>query len=318
MTSALLRYGTILLAALGFFMITQVVKAQKEKSPPQSTEPPVSPAQKPFQHAVAATGIIEALSENVSLGAPIAGLVSEVSVKVNQTVKKGDVVFSLDDRDLQAEETSAKAQAITAQASVVVSNAQLEKVRIQLERITRLKDSGAVSSEDFDNRQAEFNVAEAQLKAAQASLESSQASLKRLTQLRERLVVRAPRDGTILQVNIRPGEYLTTSPKAPAVVLGDLDRFQIRADIDEQNAIRIRQDQKAEGYLKGDPKVKLKLEFSRIEPYVIPKVSLTGASTERVDTRVLQVIYTFARAAGDPPLYVGQQVDLFIEAPESR
>jgi HlyD family secretion protein len=200
---------------------------------------------------------------------------------------------------------------------VVVSNAQLEKVRIQLERITRLKDSGAVSSEDFDNRQAEFNVAEAQLKAAQASLESSQASLKRLTQLRERLVVRAPRDGTILQVNIRPGEYLTT-PKAPAVVLGDLDRFQIRADIDEQNAIRIRQDQKAEGYLKGDPKVKLKLEFSRIEPYVIPKVSLTGASTERVDTRVLQVIYTFARAAGDPPLYVGQQVDLFIEAPESR
>ena len=49
--------------------------------------------------------------------------------------------------------------------------------------------------------------------------------------------------------------------------------------------------------------------------YIIPKMSLTGASTERVDTRVLQVIYSLTRPQ-DPPLYVGQQVDVFIEAPE--
>ena len=51
-----------------------------------------------------------------------------------------------------------------------------------------------------------------------------------------------------------------------------------------------------------------------MEPYVIPKVSLTGASTERIDTRVLQVIYSLTRPAS-PPLYVGQQVNVFIEAP---
>jgi hypothetical protein len=45
---------------------------------------------------------------------------------------------------------------------------------------------------------------------------------------------------------------------------------------------------------------------------VIPKVSLTGSSTERVDTRVLQVIYSMKRPE-NPPLYVGQQVDVFIE-----
>jgi HlyD family secretion protein len=55
------------------------------------------------------------------------------------------------------------------------------------------------------------------------------------------------------------------------------------------------------------------LEFVHIEPYVIPKVSLTGASTERVDTRVLQVIFSMNRP-DEPPLYVGQQVDVFIEA----
>ncbi len=51
----------------------------------------------------------------------------------------------------------------------------------------------------------------------------------------------------------------------------------------------------------------------RFEPYVVPKRSLTGESTERVDTRVLQAIYSFDR--GDLTIYVGQQMDVFIEAP---
>ena len=54
----------------------------------------------------------------------------------------------------------------------------------------------------------------------------------------------------------------------------------------------------------------------RTEPYVIPKKSLTGGTAERVDTRVLQGIY----AVVDPgfPAYVGQQVDVFIEAAPRR
>jgi len=55
------------------------------------------------------------------------------------------------------------------------------------------------------------------------------------------------------------------------------------------------------------------LTFVRIEPFVTPKKSLTGSSSERVDTRVLQVIYRFAAGSGGPKTYVGQQVDVFIE-----
>jgi hypothetical protein len=54
------------------------------------------------------------------------------------------------------------------------------------------------------------------------------------------------------------------------------------------------------------------LQFVRFEPYVVPKKSLTGDSTERVDTRVLQVLYSFNRDT--LPLYVGQQMDVFIAA----
>ena len=68
----------------------------------------------------------------------------------------------------------------------------------------------------------------------------------------------------------------------------------------------------ARATLKGQPKEWFPLKFVRIEPYVIPKKSLTGDNTERVDTRVLQVIY--AVDAADKRLFVGQQVDVFIDA----
>ena len=59
--------------------------------------------------------------------------------------------------------------------------------------------------------------------------------------------------------------------------------------------------------------MRMALEFVRFEPYVIPKKSLTGDSTERVDTRVLQVIYRVKNE--NAPLYVGQQMDVYIDAP---
>jgi len=57
------------------------------------------------------------------------------------------------------------------------------------------------------------------------------------------------------------------------------------------------------------------LKLVWVEPYVVPKKSLTGDSTERVDTRVLQALYSFDRAS--LPAYVGQQMDVFIEAPDT-
>ena len=276
-------------------------------------DPPVPPPHKPFAEAVAATGILEALSENVAIGVPLPGLITEVAVKVNDRVKKDQPLMKLDDRDLQAERLSNQAQQEMSRAQIAVSEAQLAKLESQLSRLSSVNDSRAVSQEDLENRKQDVAVAQAQLVAARAQLAASETALKRLDLLIGRLTIRAPRDGTIIQVNVRSGEYAATSPKSPAIILGETDKLQVRADIDEQNATRIRKGQAAFGYLKGDPTITFPLEFIRIEPYVIPKVSLTGSSTERVDTRVLQIIYSLTRPS-DLPLYVGQQVDVFIEA----
>ena len=313
--SKLLRYGSIAAALCGVIAIVLVSRTQAEREMPSAGDPPIMPPQKPFPEAVAATGILEALSENVAIGVPLPGLVSEVLVKVNDSIKKDQPLLRLDDRDLRAELLSTQAQQEISRAQIHVSEAQLAKLEAQLARLNAVSDSRAVSREDLENRSQDVAVSQAQLAAARAQLAASETSLKRIALLIERLTVRAPRDGSIIQVNIRAGEYAATAPKTPTLILGETAKLQVRADIDEQNATRIRAGQKAYGYLKGDPTVTFPLEFIRVEPYVIPKVSLTGSSTERVDTRVLQVIYSLVRPS-EPPLYVGQQVDVFIEAPD--
>jgi hypothetical protein len=82
--------------------------------------------------------------------------------------------------------------------------------------------------------------------------------------------------------------------------------------VDEHEAWRVIAGASAIAHLRGDSSRKTPLQFVRFEPYVVPKKSLTGDSTERVDRRVLQVIYRIERQ--DLPLFVGQQMDVFIDA----
>ena len=130
------------------------------------------------------------------------------------------------------------------------------------------------------------------------------------------LTIRAPRAGTVLQVNTRAGEHAALAPTEPLMILGETDKLQVRADVDEQNAPLVRAGQPAVAFLKGDTRSPIPLRFVRIEPFVIPKRSLTGDSVERVDTRVLQIIFQLDRPL--TPLYVGQQVDVFIQRPTNQ
>jgi len=102
----------------------------------------------------------------------------------------------------------------------------------------------------------------------------------------------------------------------PLILLGDTATFQIRADIDEVNAPLVVPGNAAVAYLKGRTEQAIPLIFDRIEPYIVPKRSLTGDNQERVDTRVLQVIYRFKKPPF--PVYVGQQVDVFIDRTETQ
>lgn len=292
----LLKKATFYIAIAGIG--ATAVMASRMSAKPTETPPPIDPSPKPYEVSVAASGIIEAMSENVSIGVPEAGLVTKVHVSVSDAVKAGQPLFMLDDRELDA-------RLRVNIANARVADATLRRLEDQLARLKGVNDPRAVSQDEVRTRENDVAVARAQLEAANAQVGQDLVSLARLT-------IRAPRDGTILQVNIRPGEYASATPKEPAMLLGDVEHLQVRADVDEQNAPRLQPGQTATAYLKGDTTQPIELSFVRVEPYVVPKTSLTGASTERVDTRVLQVIYSFKRPA-ERPVYVGQQVDLFVK-----
>jgi HlyD family secretion protein len=311
--SLLVRYSTFALAILGFWLMSQVLQTIHASENAVIPPPTVTPPQKPYAKSIAGTGIVEALSENVAIGVAVPGLVTEVYVKVSSKVKKGDPLLKIDDRELSAQIVTQRAQVAVAQAAVELKKANLAKVEDMLARLAAVDDKRAISMDDLKNRGNDVAVAKADVGSVEAQLLAAQATVKTTEMLLERLVVKAPRDGTVLQANIRIGEYAGIQPKTAAMVLGDLDQLQVRCDIDEQNAVRMKPDMPAQAFIKGDAKTAIPLKFIRIEPYVIPKMSLTGSSTERVDTRVLQVIYSLDRPT-ERTLYVGQQVDIFIDA----
>lgn len=291
-----LRNFLVALAIVGLILTAAIYTRVHHK--PDKKPPIVSPSFSPYENTVAASGIVEALSENIQIGAPSSGLVKSVDIKVSERVKKDAPLFTLDDREL-------KGKLLVQQATVETRKANLKKLKDQLARLQNVKDPRAVSQDDITTKTNDVNVAEAELKVAIAEVEETKLLLDRLT-------VRAPKDGVILKNDLRVGQFVQATREGGFLILGDLDQLQVRVDVDEQNATRIRPSLPAVAYPKNDTKHEIPLHFLRIEPFVIPKRSLTGNSDERVDTRVLQLIYTFEQNP-DYPLFVGQQVDVYID-----
>lgn len=290
-----------LLPALAFAGVTLgiiiAIQGAKTVAP---AKPVATPAHSPYAIFVAGTGIIEASSENIAIGTTLGGIVTRIYVQIGSQVKAGDPLFMIDDRTHRAE------IALRENALKVVE-AQLADARDELAFNENLSDKAAVSAEDTSKRRNNVRIIEAQLAQARAQLASAQTELDKLT-------VRAPVDGQVLQLKVHLGEYAPAGVLGtPLIMLGSVEPLHVRADVDEDDAWRIRSGAVATGCLRGNKDISTPLKFVRFEPYVLPKRSLTGDSTERVDTRVLQVIFSFRR--GDLPLFVGQQMNVFIDAP---
>ncbi|MEY2805597.1 MAG: hypothetical protein RIR65_14 [Planctomycetota bacterium] len=313
--------------------------------------PVAEPARAPFAATIAGAGIVEARSRNIAIGAQVGGVVARVGVDVGSRVKAGDLLFSVDDRKERAamqvaESAVAVARAELARlaaqpraedlppwrAAVAVAEAQLAEARTQLALVESVVDKRAVAQQELDRRRSAVAIAEARLAEARSDLDkaslpawepelamararlaSSEASVAAARADLELVAVRSPIDGVVLQVEVRPGEYAPAGASArPLLLLGDLSRLHVRVDIDESDAWRFKDGAAARAFVRGNRELAVDLEFVRSEPYVLPKRSLTGESTERVDTRVLQVVYAFdpARLSVRP----GMQMDVFVDA----
>ncbi len=322
-----------------------------------SPAPPAMPPRSPFAATLACSGIVEAQSENIAVGSATPGVVVEVLVKVGERVEAGTPLFRLDDRDLRGELEVRKAAVSQAKAEVIRLEAEPRQETIPplvatvneakataiaaadaLRRAEDLFAKQVITEQDAIEKREADAFASAALQKAEAELAlreagswnydrdvSRAAVLKAEADLAkteidiDRLNVRSFVAGEVLQVNVRPGEFVGAPPGQPLIVLGNVDRLHVRVDIDEFEIDRFDPAFAARAVPRGSAGTEYTLTFVRVEPFVVPKKSLTGDNSERVDTRVLQVIYDCSPERDGPSgqgkrLFVGTQVDVFIEA----
>jgi multidrug resistance efflux pump len=342
------KFGLPIIAIVLIAFSVKYLADAQERAP--QLPPPIQPAENPFPNTVAGAGLVEPQTENISVGSSVPGVVVEVMVRVGQKVKAGEPLFRLDDRELKAELAVRRAmladatasldrlsamprpeEVPSAEAQVREAQADWENWEKQWARGEELVTKNAMSEEEFlDRKQSaiqareRFARAEADLsllkagawefdkRVTQSAVDRAQAQVKQIETDLDRLVVRALVDGEVLQVNVRPGEFIGAPPDQALIFLGNVTQLHVRVDIDEYDIPRFVPEAPARATLKGQPDVWFPLKFVRVEPYVIPKRSLTGDNTERVDVRVLQVIYAIDTAG--KRLFVGQQLDVFVDA----
>jgi multidrug efflux pump subunit AcrA (membrane-fusion protein) len=333
---------------MGLYMVAQgsnpVIPAQPVAPPPLT----------PFRSALSGTGIVESSSGNVQVATPVSGLVTEMLVEAGDRVKAGDPLFRLDDRTHRAElEVREAAVAVAeaqladllampraedippAEARVTEAQSLLADAEENLRLAQAVEDRRAISAEELSRRQFAVAGARARLATAEAELlrikagafapeiaiakarvQEAKAHRELARTELDRLTIKAPVTGKILARNLYAGEFAVAGPTDdPLLLIGETDTLYVRVDIDENDAWRFSNSAPAKAYLRGNKEFFAPITYVRTEPYVVPKRSLTGEATERVDTRVLQILYSFPATA--LPVQVGQLMDVYVEDSET-
>lgn len=340
----------VLLAGLCVLLLAVFMWNEKTDQKSVPTKPISMRPVSPFKSYISGVGIVEAESDNIFIGSPVDRLVDKVMVQVGDKVKKGDILFQLESRDLQAELVTRsvdyrnavanlkKLEALPRKEDVAAAEAKLKSAQIErdqskglYDRVAGLQDIGAMSQEEVKRRQYGADFAEAKLKAAQAEFDKinagawlpdleiarlqvkqAGANLQLAKANIQRTIIQSPIDATVLQIKIHQGEFPPSNPsRTPSMIVGNIDEMQLRVSINQFDASSYLPKAPAVAFLQGNAKFKFPLRFVKVEPYFVTKQNLTNDVAEKVDTRVLQVIYILPKQ--EQEVYVGQQMDVFIE-----
>lgn len=265
--------------------------------PIENPKPIAPPLETSFPESVAGTGIIEAFGENINLAPYSDGKVENIYVKVGQRVRKGTPILKID----SVEDESELKVLLT---EVEQTKVNLDDAKLQLSDMESISDPRAINQQDLKRKRASVNLLKAQYKNVNAKVAQLKTRIKRTTLI-------APTEGEILKIYVKKGEYIYATSPGPAILMGRTDKLQVRVDIDEVNASKVRPNMQGELVVKGNTSLKAPIKYLKTEPYITPKKNLTGSNDERVDIRVLQLVYEL-----NPPkfpVYVGQQVNVFLK-----
>ena len=220
-----------------------------------------------------APGRVEPTSGEIKIAAPIVGVIGEVLVKANDKVFAGEPLIRLVDSEAQARLATAEAQIALrrrarndespssrastrrkAEDGVADADKALSEAQAAVDRAAIERRAGRGSDADVDAARAALSRAQDRLKQQKAELRKVEADTNTplptqvegqlnvaRTELAvaqaavEKLTIRAPIGGTVLQVNGKAGELASPSGTQPMVLLGDVSTLRVRAELDERD-----------------------------------------------------------------------------------
>ncbi len=301
----------------------------------------------------AAPGRVEPRLGEIRIGAGALGRVVDVLVEAGDTVKSGDLLVRLDDEELEARARAAQAEVDARRKErddVDARNKTANEIRKAEDKVSDAEEAYWTARESEDalatswargqaeasavetarTKQEEAKKALADARAALSSLQADEdaplptrlesalaaARAERAVNeaMREKLKVRAPADGAVLQVDVKLGQTVAPSAELPLITLGDLTALRVKAEIEERDAAKVKLEQKVSIKSDAFPDKDFEGKVVAISPSLNPPKLGARGIRQRSDVDVLE--FTVELPAG-VPLVPGMRVDVYLLAKES-
>ncbi|MGG7047935.1 MULTISPECIES: efflux RND transporter periplasmic adaptor subunit [unclassified Campylobacter] len=215
---------------------------------------------------VQATGEIFA-TELVDVGAQVGGQIKKLYVKLGDNVKKGDMIAEIDSQTQKNNVDNRRAQLEIYTAQLERAKVALDIAKIQFEREQKLYKNSATSRVEFENAKNSYTTANANIKELKAQIEQAKIALDTAQIDLGYTKITAPRDGTVVSVQVEEGQTVNANQTTPTIVnIADLSNVKLKMQIAEGDITKISVGTRVEYSILSEPNKKFNTTISSIDP----------------------------------------------------
>ena len=252
----------LILGVGGYFAYDKFFKAKDEK-----VEFITKKAKKgSFSKKVDATGEIFA-TELIDVGAQVSGQIKKLYVKLGDQVKKGDMIASIDSSTQQNSIDNKEAQLAIYKAQLESAKVALNIAKTQFDRENALFSKNATSKQEFESAKNTYSANSAKIKELEAQIKQTNIELSTAKINLGYTKITAPRDGTVVSVQVEEGQTVNANQTTPTIVnIADLSHVKMKMQIAEGDITKIKVGTPVEYSILSEPTKKFQTTVSSIDP----------------------------------------------------
>ena len=219
-----------------------------------------------FSKKVDATGEIFA-TELIDVGAQVSGQIKKLYVKLGDQVKKGDMIASIDSSTQQNSIDNKEAQLAIYKAQLESAKVALNIAKTQFDRENALFSKNATSKQEFESAKNTYSANSAKIKELEAQIKQTNIELSTAKINLGYTKITAPRDGTVVSVQVEEGQTVNANQTTPTIVnIADLSRVKMKMQIAEGDITKIKVGTPVEYSILSEPTKKFQTTVSSIDP----------------------------------------------------